>query len=60
MNDDAYLFVKCFMLLVHNVLFGSGVFYSFFVFIRSVLVAFLCYVPKLATKWQDSGTQLTT
>jgi hypothetical protein len=50
MNDDVYLFVKCFMLLVHDVLVGSGVFYLFFVVIRSVLVAFLCYVPKLATK----------
>ena len=50
MNDDVCLFLKCFMLLVYDVLAGSGVFYSFLVVIRSVLVAFLCYVPKLATK----------
>ncbi len=42
MNEDVYLFDKCFLLLVYDVLAGSGVFYSFFVFIRSVLVAFLC------------------
>jgi hypothetical protein len=45
-----YLLIKCFMLLVYEVLVGFGVFYSFLVVIRSVLVAFLCYVPKLATK----------